>query len=216
MTSGGIGPADQLAVVAESKDKKDFIAKESWINLPVGYNLIDHLNTDLIVDHPDVVFYDFYEAWTSPNVGDREAYLKQRSGILAQAAPNIGPLIWEVITPSDGKPRQFQWTARVEGNDNVFPSKLSMTLSQYLGRGVVSRGRSTITGNLDTAVAEHPYLHDAGDKEAVIKGIKNLVASLSTIKNLTFILPPPGTTVDDFVNKVCRYSHPLFDSRMTC
>jgi len=31
--------------------------------------------------------------------------------------------MWEVITPSDGKPRQFQWTARVEGNDNVFPSK---------------------------------------------------------------------------------------------
>jgi cellobiose dehydrogenase (acceptor) len=198
----GIGPADQLAIVADSKDKESFIAKEQWINLPVGYNLIDHLNTDLIVDHPDVVFYDFYEAWTSPNVGDRDAYLNNRTGILTQAAPNIGPLIWEVITPSDGKPRQFQWTARVEGNDNVFPSKLSMTLSQYLGRGVVSRGRATITGNLDTAVSEHPYLHDAGDKEAVIKGIKNLVESLSTIKNLTFILPPPGTTVDDFVNKM--------------
>jgi len=198
----GIGPADQLAIVAGSKDKDTFIAKEQWINLPVGYNLIDHLNTDLIVDHPDVVFYDFYEAWTSPFVSDRDAYLKNRTGILTMAAPNIGPLIWEVITPSDGKPRQFQWTARVEGNDNVYPSKLSMTLSQYLGRGVVSRGRSTITGNLDTAVAEHPYLHDAGDKEAVIKGIKNLVSALSTIKDLKFILPPAGTTVDDFVNNM--------------
>jgi cellobiose dehydrogenase (acceptor) len=195
----GIGPADQLEVVAGSKDKATFIAKDQWINLPVGYNLIDHLNTDLIVDHPDVVFYDFYEAWTSPNIGDRDAYLKNRTGILTMAAPNIGPMIWEVITPSDGIPRQFQWTARVEGNDNVFPSKLSMTLSQYLGRGVVSRGRATITGNLDTAVSEHPYLHNAGDKEAVILGIKSLIESLSTIKNLTFILPPPGTTVEKFV-----------------
>jgi cellobiose dehydrogenase (acceptor) len=82
-----------------------------------------------------------------------------------------------------------------------------MTLSQYLGRGVVSRGRATITGNLDTAVAEHPYLHNPGDKEAVIKGIKSLIESLSTIKNLTFILPPANTTVDDFVNNVSFPSH---------
>ena len=75
-----------------------------------------------------------------------------------------------------------------------------MTLSQYLGRGVVSRGRATITESLDTAVSEHPYLHDAGDKEAVILGIKGLVKSLATIKNLTFILPPAGVTIDEWVN----------------
>ncbi|KAK1750876.1 cellobiose dehydrogenase [Echria macrotheca] len=198
----GIGPADQLAVVAGSKDGSTFISKDQWINLPVGYNLLDHLNTDLIIDHPDVVFYDFYEAWTSPISGDKDSYLANRTGILTQAAPNIGPMIWEVITPSDGIPRQFQWTARVEGNDNVYPSKLSMTLSQYLGRGVVSRGRMTITGNLDTAVSEHPYLHNAGDKEAVILGIKSLIASLSTIQNLTWILPPANTTVESFVNNM--------------
>ncbi|KAK1834107.1 cellobiose dehydrogenase [Podospora conica] len=196
----GIGPADQLAVVAGSKDKDTFIAKEQWIDLPVGSNLIDHLNTDLIVDHPNVVFYDFYEAWTSPPTNDRDMYLKERSGILAMSAPNIGPLIWETITPADGKPRQFQWTARVEGNDNVFPSKLSMTLSQYLGRGVVSRGRATITGNLDTAVSEHPYLRNAGDKEAVIAGIEGLVKTLATIKDLTFILPPANITIKDWVD----------------
>lgn len=77
-----------------------------------------------------------------------------------------------------------------------------MTLSQYLGRGVVSRGRMTITGDLSTAVTTHPYLHNPGDKEAVIQGIKNMVASLSTIKNLTFILPPANTTIDAWVNGV--------------
>jgi cellobiose dehydrogenase (acceptor) len=90
---GGIGPEDQLEVVAGSKDGETFIAKSDWIKLPVGYNLIDHLNTDLIVTHPDVVFYDFYEAWTTPNTGDKEQYLEKRSGILAQAAPNIGPMV---------------------------------------------------------------------------------------------------------------------------
>lgn len=54
---------------------------------------MDHLNTDLIITHPDVVFYDFYEAWNTPIEGDKSAYLENRSGILAQAAPNIGPLV---------------------------------------------------------------------------------------------------------------------------
>lgn len=78
----------------------------------------------------------------------------------------------------------------------------AMTLSQYLGRGVVSRGRMTITPALVTAVTEHPYLHNAGDKEAVIQGIKNLQAALNVIPNITWVLPPPEGTVEDYVNGV--------------
>lgn len=77
-----------------------------------------------------------------------------------------------------------------------------MTLSQYLGRGVVSRGRMTITPGLVTTVSQHPYLHDEADKEAVIQGIKNVQAALNVIPNITWVLPPPGTTVEDFVNNV--------------
>lgn len=47
----------------------------------------------MILTHPDVVFYDFYEAWDEPIEADKEAYLNDRTGILAQAAPNIGPLV---------------------------------------------------------------------------------------------------------------------------
>ncbi len=69
------------------------IPKQQWIDLPVGYNLMDHLNTDLIVAHPNVSFYDFYAAWDAPIQSDKELYLQNRSGILAQAAPNIGPMV---------------------------------------------------------------------------------------------------------------------------
>jgi cellobiose dehydrogenase (acceptor) len=196
----GIGPEDQLEVVASSKDGETFAAKEDWINLPVGHNLIDHLNTDLILTHPDVVFYDFYEAWDTPNTDDEAAYLDKRSGILAQAAPNIGPMMWDEVTPSDGKVRQFQWTARVEGSTEFTNSTHAMTLSQYLGRGVVSRGRMTITTGLATVVAEHPYLHDDSDLEAVIQGIKNVQNALNVIPNITWVLPPPSGTVEDYVN----------------
>ncbi|KAL1840629.1 hypothetical protein VTJ49DRAFT_280 [Mycothermus thermophilus] len=198
----GIGPEDQLEVVASSKDGETFIDKKDWINLPVGYNLIDHLNTDLILTHPDVVFYDFYEAWTTPIETDKQMYLESRSGILAQAAPNIGPMMWEQVTPSDGIVRQFQWTARVEGDGRFTNSSHAMTLSQYLGRGVVSRGRMTITPALVTMVSEHPYLHNAGDKEAVIMGIKNVINSLNVLPNITWVLPPPGSTVEEYVDSL--------------
>jgi hypothetical protein len=42
-----------------------------------------------------------------------------RIGPLAQAAPDIGPMMWEEITGPDGIVRQFQWTARVESSNNV-------------------------------------------------------------------------------------------------
>lgn len=67
-----------------------------------------------MVRHPNVSFYDFYEAWTDPIVADKDMYLSNRTGILAQAAPNIGPMFWEVIKGSDGIERSLQWTARVE------------------------------------------------------------------------------------------------------
>jgi len=197
----GIGPSDQLEIVAaSSKDGDTFTPQSDWINLPVGHNLLDHLNTDLIITHPDVVFYDFYAAWDEPIAADKSAYLDHRYGILAQAAPNIGPMMWDEVTPSDGIVRQFQWTSRVEGDSSKTNSTHAMTLSQYLGRGVVSRGRMAITPGLTTVVAEHPYLHNDGDLEAVIKGIKNIVNSLSAIPNITWVLPPPNSTVEDYVN----------------
>lgn len=49
LNAGGIGPADQLSIVASSTDGPTMIAKESWINLPVGSNLVDHLNVSAVL-----------------------------------------------------------------------------------------------------------------------------------------------------------------------
>jgi cellobiose dehydrogenase (acceptor) len=40
----GIGPTDQLQVVQSSSDGPTMINQTQWIDLPVGYNLDDHLN----------------------------------------------------------------------------------------------------------------------------------------------------------------------------
>ncbi|KAI3546703.1 fungal cellulose binding domain-containing protein [Colletotrichum abscissum] len=197
----GIGPQDQLEIVKSSTDGPTMISNASWINLPVGYNLEDHTNTDTVVTHPDVQFYDFYEAYTDPNVTDKNLYLQKRSGILAQSAPNIGPLFFEEIKGADGITRQMQYTARMEGSLGA-PDGKTITISQYLGRGATSRGRMTIQANLGTVVSTVPYLRDQNDVEAVIKGLENLQTSLKSVANLVWNFPPPGTTVRDYVNNM--------------
>ncbi|KAI1380835.1 hypothetical protein F4677DRAFT_199933 [Hypoxylon crocopeplum] len=198
----GIGPADQLEVVANStSDGASMIARDSWINLPVGYNLMDHVNTDTYFTHPDVVFYDFYEAWTTPIVSDKQKYLSNRTGILAQAAPNIGPVFWDEIMGADGIVRQVQWTARVEGADQT-ESNNTMIMSQYLGRGQTSRGRMTITPGLSTQVAIPPYLREDNDKAAVIQGIENLRNALKTVANLEFQFPSTNQTTQAYVDGI--------------
>ncbi|RYO74473.1 hypothetical protein DL764_010817 [Monosporascus ibericus] len=197
----GIGPDDQLKVIAGSRsDGAGFIDESEWIKLPVGYNLVDHTNTDLFITHPDIVFYDFYEAWDTPNGTDKNMYLNERSGILAQAAPNIGPVFWDEILGADGVTRQLQYTARVEGGDQTGTNS-TMIMSQYLGRGATSRGRMTIDGALTTHVTTHPYLRDENDVAAVIQGIENLRAALNGYANLTFAVPADGQSTQEYVDE---------------
>ncbi|KUI56946.1 Cellobiose dehydrogenase, partial [Cytospora mali] len=204
----GIGPADQLAVVAGSgTDGATMIGNQSWIELPVGYNLDDHVNTDTVVEHPNVTFYDFYAAYDTPNATDESNYLTKRTGILTQAAPNIGPMFWDEIPGADGITRQLQWTARVEGSNGT-PDGKAMTMSQYLGRGATSRGRTTITSGLDMVVSTLPYLQNEYDVAAVIQGIKNLQAALASVSDLVWTYPAANTTVEDFVDDmVVSYSN---------
>lgn len=77
-----------------------------------------------------------------------------------------------------------------------------MTMSQYLGRGSVSRGRMSLSGSLDTYVSVQPFLTNAGDKEAVIKGIDNMRAALKNVPDLIWLQPPPNVTSADYVNAV--------------
>ncbi|EAU29442.1 hypothetical protein ATEG_09993 [Aspergillus terreus NIH2624] len=181
-----------------SSDGETMIEESQWIELPVGENLIDHTNTDLVFTHPDVVFYDFYAAWDSPIETDAQSYLNNRAGILAQSAPNIGPIFFDEVTGSDGVTRQLQWTARMEGSHDI-PDGHAITVSQYLGRGMSSRGRMTLSASLDTTVSTLPWLRDQADVDAVIKGIENLKARLSR-SNVTWAYPASNVSIADFVN----------------
>jgi len=108
----GIGPADQSQVV-QAEESAMMIKQSDWINLPVGRNLNGHFNTDIVVSHPIVSYYDRPAAWLTPILQDQQMYLQNRSGPLAQAALNIGSIFWEEIMGPDGIARHMQWQERV-------------------------------------------------------------------------------------------------------
>ncbi|KAN0105813.1 cellobiose dehydrogenase protein [Hyaloscypha variabilis] len=195
----GIGPVDQLQVV-QAEEGDVMINQSDWINLPVGYNLNDHLNTDTVISHPNVSYYDWPAAWLTPIPGDEQSYLQNRTGPLAQAAPNIGPIFWEEILGPDGIVRHMQWQARVEGSNGI-PNGNSMTLSLYLGRGTVSRGRTSIQKGLNMIVSEIPY-GDPNDLAVVATAIDNMVNALKNTPNITWNLPANGTSGADYLKTV--------------
>lgn len=193
----GIGPQDQLEIVKGAEGSK-MVNSSQWINLPVGHNLDDHTNTDIVITHPNVSFYDFYGAYDKPITADKEKYLNNRTGILTQSAPNLAVVFWEEIMGEDGIKRQLQYTARVEGGHDV-ESKKAMVISQYLGRGAVSRGRTTITAALDMTVSTVPYLHNKYDVAAVATGIDNLIQSLKKDPQIKIAYGPTNETTAEFL-----------------
>ncbi|KAF2026897.1 FAD-linked reductase [Setomelanomma holmii] len=170
----GIGPADQLKIVNNSAtDGPTMISSNQWINLPVGYNVNDHVDTDIQIAHQDI-----------PIAKDTEAYLANRTDILAQVAPNLGPMFWQQILGSDGVVRHI------------------ISITQYLGIGTTSRSRMAITPALTTRISIAPYLRDQHEKEAVVQGIEYIRGVLSQIQNLTWIAPSANQTTTAFVNSI--------------
>lgn len=62
LSRSGIGPTDMLQQDQQSPDGPTFIKSSDWIDLPVGYNLADHLNTDYVISHPNISYYGWQAA----------------------------------------------------------------------------------------------------------------------------------------------------------
>ena len=200
----GIGPQDQLEMVRNSAlDGPTMISSAHWIRSPVGRNLVDHTNTDLVVSHPNIRAYDFYAAFNDPIPADRDTYLESRSGVLAIAAPGIPLVLYDAVTGTDGITRQLQWTVRAEGSLGQSGPHLA-TLSQYLGTGVTSYGRIVIRPDLTMVVGVAPHATTAADKAAIIQGVQNMLDAITAWSangmRITLLKPAPGQSATDYVN----------------
>ncbi|KAF7341559.1 Carbohydrate-binding module 1 protein [Mycena sanguinolenta] len=202
----GIGPSDMLEVVQNSGNaeaKKQFPPQGEWIELPVGYNVSDNPGVTLVFTHPSIDAYDSWaNAWTNPRPADAAQYLKNQSGVYADASVKLN--FWRSYVGTDSKKRWVQGTVRPGGVSYAmtnFPYNASQVfaVTLYLSTGLTSRGRIGIDANLNGVPLVQPYFTDSVDEATLVTAINDVIASVKNVPGLTLITPDNTTTVSNFV-----------------
>lgn len=154
--------------------------------------MTDHISqTDVVISQPSVVNFDWISAYSNPPSSDADAFLNNHTGILTQCGSNLNPMLWEPVNGTDGYYRQLQWTARVASSLGISDTNgTAMTISNYLGLGQFTRGRTTINSNLTMTIAQGMNIsQNAADRAAIVQGVKDLRSALSNITDLTILSP---------------------------
>ncbi|KAF7355882.1 Carbohydrate-binding module 1 protein [Mycena venus] len=203
----GIGPADMLKVVQNSGNaaaKAHLPPPAQWINLPVGYNVSDNPGVTLVFTHPSIDAYDSWaNAWTNPRPADAAQYLKNQSGVYADASVKLN--FWRSYVGTDKKTRWIQGTVRPGGVSYAmtnFPYNASQVfaVTLYLSTGLTSRGRIGIDSNLNAVPLVQPYFTDPVDEATLVTAINDVIASVKNVPGLELITPDNTTTVANFVH----------------
>ncbi|KAI5267451.1 FAD/NAD(P)-binding domain-containing protein [Aureobasidium subglaciale] len=191
--NSGIGPNDQLQIVAGSKAMTNVTLPASfdWINLPVGQGIKDHVIITLNFNTTEPV--DFLETayFVKPSSNVTDPY-SHGSGILTQGYQRF--TLWSSNTTSDGSVRFFQGTCYASGQNYV-----SMKL--YLTHGITSSGTLGINANGNTVYTVDPYLNTAEDKYAIASFIDNLLVQTRK-PNSTLIYAGPSTDTGATLSKI--------------
>ncbi|KXN88674.1 Cellobiose dehydrogenase [Leucoagaricus sp. SymC.cos] len=200
----GIGPQDMIDIVKNHPDAGPQLPPAAqYINLPVGYNVLDNPSINVVFTHPTVDSYDNWATvWTNPRPADATQYKKDRSGVLAQSSTRAN--FWRAYAAPDSGTIWVQGTARAGACcfETVYPYNESnlMTITTYLSTGLRSRGRIGIDAALTARAVVEPWLQNSTDKKILLQAVVDLVSNINTVPNLQMISPDNTTTVTDFVN----------------
>lgn len=170
--NSGIGPADQIATVANGTTGIVVPAREDWIELPVG---------QAIKDHPIFVFYvQTPDNWTLYNntrvvYGEDTAaidkYEQAGSGVLSQGYHRM--IFWTSNVASDSVTRYYQ--------GSVSPQAEGLFLIKgYLTHGATSSGKMGISPNGTVGYTQSPYLQTEHDTEAATMFIDELLDAVNS------------------------------------
>ena len=165
------------------------------------HKLTPILQTDIVISHPDVVFYNFPGLWDNASTSDVAAYLDNRTGMLTQSSSNLNPMLWEVLSSANSSKTVLQWTARVDTSlDIPNTDGHNMVLSNYITLGQVARGRTTIDSDLNMNVSTGvSIMESTADQAAAARAIEDMRAVLNNIPGLEILSPPANVTALDYV-----------------
>jgi len=202
--ASGIGPSDMITTLQASPTFGTHMPPQAqWINLPVGYNVLDNPSINLVFTHPTVDSYDNWAPiWDSPRPADAAMYVANNTGVFAGASPRMN--FWQAIGGPDGKTRYVQGTVRpgAASVTTVYPYNASQifTITVYLSSGITSRGRIGVDVTGKGLTITNPWFQDPNDKTTIISAINSILSTQSQVKGLNLITPDNTTTITDYVN----------------
>ncbi|KAH7010158.1 hypothetical protein EDB80DRAFT_892215 [Ilyonectria destructans] len=201
--NSGIGPTAQIQTVSNGSTQITLPASSDWINLPVGENLQDHPIFTVTLQTKDSLTSLSSTDFTSPNDTNVDLFA-QGSGVLAQSGQRLN--FWTSITnTTDGVERFVQGTCNSPSNDTV-------RIKVYLTHGLTSTGTLGITSAGATKLTKEPYLNTAGDKEAILSFMRQLISYAS--KSDSTLSIAANTTAESLIAEYVTGSHFVGTARM--
>jgi cellobiose dehydrogenase (acceptor) len=164
--NSGIGPKEQLDIVAAGTTDVTLPEEVDWINLPVGTEIKDHpiftLKFTTKVTMPALATTQF----TSPNETSIDLFA-QGSGILAQSGQRLS--FWTSVNTTSGNEVFIQGTCNGPANNTV-------QMKIYLTHGITSVGSLGITADGATELTSDPWMKTDDDIEAATIFMDRLLA----------------------------------------
>ncbi|KAJ4132455.1 hypothetical protein NW754_015271 [Fusarium falciforme] len=203
LINSGIGPSDQIATVSNGSTRITLPAKNDWINLPVGKHLMDHpIFTATFKTKQSLAALPSTE-FTDPSQTNIDLYA-QGSGLMAQSGQRL--IFWSSVkSEADGIERYVQGTCNSPSNDTI-------KMKIYLTHGATSTGSLGMTSAGATKLISEPYLKTAGDKEAIITFLNQLI-SYAQKPNSTLTIAS-NTTAESIISDYTTGSHFVGTAKM--
>ncbi|RYP78208.1 hypothetical protein DL771_000685 [Monosporascus sp. 5C6A] len=202
LLNSGIGPSEQIEIVASGNTLVRLPEKSAWIDLPVGKRMQDHpLWTTTWNITGEAAQLPIVSAETLQNPPEEMVeQFAHATGVLAEN--DIRMELWTDITPSDGVTRyvQVEFFGKVTGQFNM---------DIFLTKGSTSRGELGITAEGATHFVKDPLMNTDGDKEAVNIFVETLLG-YARKPDAAFIWPGPGganATASDVLKEMLSGIH---------
>ncbi|KAF2123535.1 carbohydrate-binding module family 1 protein [Dothidotthia symphoricarpi CBS 119687] len=205
--NSGIGPSEQLKIVASGSSGVTLPDEADWIDLPVGAEIKDHPIFTIKFTTSTPMFADATTAWTSPNQTTVDLFAKN-SGILAQSGQRLN--WWSSVNTTAGNEVFFQGTCNGPSNNTI-------QMKVYMTHGASSVGSLGITADGATTFITNPLMNSDDDTEAITLMLERLLKMTSGSNSTLTIVAGTGVTnvtAADLIKEYKSGSHYVGTAKM--
>jgi cellobiose dehydrogenase (acceptor) len=182
--NSGIGPVEQLRIVATGTSGVTLPAEGEWIDLPVGTEVKDHPIFTIKFDTSTSMTATSETSFTQPDQTTVDLFAKG-SGILAQSGQRLN--WWSSVNTTDGTEVFFQGTCNGPA-DNTIQMKV------YITHGLQSVGTLEITAGGATTFGTNPHMNSDVDTEAITLMMNRLIEMTHGGNSTLSLIAPTGVT----------------------